>query len=240
MSRDKALEEKMSGFPYNRIWLQFDPVGPRFEYVAADELEALRAKFDFAADELRGIIEELNEKLESADDELRFRQDRIEELESYRRTPNQLAQAILREEDAHLETARELDDLVESQLKEIQRLNDRIEELDGKLTMQNKALFDESCEWFKDKHIITTDQIDAAWEEANKTTGTQYENVTLLRFLKKHFGIKRCENCDGDGAIEQEVIIGEHYVTHEMALDAGMPEAEGSHYGYEYGSEKGV
>jgi ribosomal silencing factor RsfS len=54
----------------------------------------------------------------------------------------------------------EANDLVESQLKEIQRLNDRIEELDGKLTMQSKALFDESCEWFKDKHIITDAQID--------------------------------------------------------------------------------
>lgn len=84
---------------------------------------------------------------------------------------------------------------------------------------------------------ITHKQIDAAWEEANKTTGTQYENVTLLRFLKKHFGIKGCENCDGGGVIEQEVIIGEHFVTHEMAMDAGMPETEGSHYGYEYGSE---
>jgi hypothetical protein len=131
----------------------------------------------------------------------------------------------------------EANDLVESQLKEIQRLNDRIEklqrkvsrldraleesdkaggcyldrieELDGKLTMQSKALFDESCEWFKDKHIITDAQID--------------ELVRCAWTLR---------------GLAVDVIIGEHYVTHEMALDAGMPEAEGSHYGYEYGSEK--
>lgn len=121
----------------------------------------------------------------------------------------------------------------------ITELRQRIEELEDASVREVLNFGVEQLSRGHDKyHIITGAQIDAAWEEANKTTGTQYENVTLLRFLKKHFGIKRCENCDGDGAIEQEVIIGEHYVTHEMALDAGMPEAEGSHYGYEYGSEK--
>ncbi len=65
---------------------------------AADEIERLRDRARIAEETVANrnyLVTEL--------------QRRIKELESYRRTPNQLAQAILREEDAHLETARALD-----------------------------------------------------------------------------------------------------------------------------------
>ena len=41
-----------------------------------------------------------------------------------------------------------------------------------------------------------------------------------------------CRECEG-GWIWTE--IGEHFVTREMAIDAGMPELEGSSMGIEYG-----
>ena len=40
----------------------------------------------------------------------------------------------------------------------------------------------------------------------------------------------QCPDCCGEGKIP----IGEHLVTREMALDAGNPKLEGSHYEYEY------
>lgn len=41
---------------------------------------------------------------------------------------------------------------------------------------------------------------------------------------------KICSECQGEGKIP----IGEHFVTREMAIDAGEPAMEGSHYAYEY------
>jgi hypothetical protein len=38
-----------------------------------------------------------------------------------------------------------------------------------------------------------------------------------------------CKNCE-----QGSIPLGEHYVTHEMAIDAGIPEAEGSFYEIEY------
>jgi len=40
-----------------------------------------------------------------------------------------------------------------------------------------------------------------------------------------------CSHCQGNGRI----IIGEHFVTREMALAAGIPELEGTHFDFEYG-----
>lgn len=40
-----------------------------------------------------------------------------------------------------------------------------------------------------------------------------------------------CEACGGDG----QMVIGEHYVTSEMASDAEEPSMAGSFYGYAYG-----
>lgn len=40
-----------------------------------------------------------------------------------------------------------------------------------------------------------------------------------------------CEACGGSGT----VIIGEHYVTQDMAIDAGDRSMAGSFYGYEWG-----
>ena len=53
--------------------------------------------------------------------------------------------------------------------------------------------------WERQLKPYTPDQIRAAWEEANATTHLKYQNVTLLRFLEKHFDIVRCEGCGGDG-----------------------------------------
>lgn len=41
----------------------------------------------------------------------------------------------------------------------------------------------------------------------------------------------RCPECDGEG----EVVIGEYFVTREMAIDAGEPSMEGAHHSYQYG-----
>jgi hypothetical protein len=40
----------------------------------------------------------------------------------------------------------------------------------------------------------------------------------------------KCPDCGGDGAIP----IGEHFVTREMAIDAGEPAMEGKSMGIEY------
>jgi len=40
-----------------------------------------------------------------------------------------------------------------------------------------------------------------------------------------------CPDCQGEGRIP----LGENYVTHDMAIDAGCPEMEGSSCGIEYG-----
>lgn len=42
--------------------------------------------------------------------------------------------------------------------------------------------------------------------------------------------MKICPNCGGGGAIP----IGEHFVSRDMALDAGCPELEGSSMGVEW------
>ena len=39
-----------------------------------------------------------------------------------------------------------------------------------------------------------------------------------------------CVDCQGSG----QIVIGEHLITREMALDACEPQMEGMHYGYEY------
>lgn len=40
-----------------------------------------------------------------------------------------------------------------------------------------------------------------------------------------------CEACQGSG----QEILGEHYVTRDMAIDAGEPGIEGMFFGCEYG-----
>ena len=42
--------------------------------------------------------------------------------------------------------------------------------------------------------------------------------------------LEQCPDCQGQGIIP----IGDHYVTHDMAIDAGMPELEGSYHSTEY------
>ena len=42
--------------------------------------------------------------------------------------------------------------------------------------------------------------------------------------------LMRCPDCEGEG----KVPIGERLVTREMALDAGDPKLEGTHFDYEY------
>lgn len=53
--------------------------------------------------------------------------------------------------------------------------------------------------------------------------------VELLKMAK-------CPECDGSGAIP--VRMGEHFVTHEMALDAGEPAMEGQSMGVEWGAQQ--
>jgi hypothetical protein len=105
--------------------------------------------------------------------------------------------------------------------KKMHDQEDRIEELDGKLTMQSKALFDESCEWFKDKHIITTAQIDAAWKLVSFYEQSQFEDPVYAGIVDgviaalKELGIEGCEDwlsadtrgdvcpdCDGHGWVK--------------------------------------
>jgi len=42
--------------------------------------------------------------------------------------------------------------------------------------------------------------------------------------------VRQCTQCCGDG----QLVIGEHHVTRDMALDACEPSMEGMFYGYEY------
>ena len=44
--------------------------------------------------------------------------------------------------------------------------------------------------------------------------------------------LKQCSYCEGKGQIP----IGEHFVTHDMALDACEPSMEGMSYGIEWGT----
>lgn len=39
-----------------------------------------------------------------------------------------------------------------------------------------------------------------------------------------------CPDCHGEG----QLIVGENFITHEMALDAGEPQMEGMHHSYVY------
>ena len=50
--------------------------------------------------------------------------------------------------------------------------------------------------------------------------------IELLRVAK-------CSNCDGSGGYEAP--LGENFVSHEMAMDAGEPSMEGQSMGIEYG-----
>ena len=45
-------------------------------------------------------------------------------------------------------------------------------------------------------------------------------------------GLRQCPNCEGSG----RTALGEHFVSHEMALDACEPEMEGMSMGIEYGA----
>ncbi len=53
--------------------------------------------------------------------------------------------------------------------------------------------------------------------------------VELLRVAK-------CPACDGGGAIP--VPLGENFVSHEMAMDAGEPSMEGQSMGIEWGAQQ--
>ena len=43
--------------------------------------------------------------------------------------------------------------------------------------------------------------------------------------------LERCPACGGEG----QVIIGEHYITMDMAIDAGDRSMAGTFFGYEWG-----
>ncbi|MFA7219493.1 MAG: hypothetical protein WC119_03245 [Synergistaceae bacterium] len=53
--------------------------------------------------------------------------------------------------------------------------------------------------------------------------------ITEIEVMKKLLSTAICPNCDGSGAIPVQVSCRE-YVSHEMAMDAGCPEMEGSLY----------
>ena len=46
----------------------------------------------------------------------------------------------------------------------------------------------------------------------------------------------QCRTCDGTGLIE--VPLGEHFYSHNMAIDAECPEMEGQSMGIEWGQEQ--
>lgn len=68
------------------------------------------------------------------------------------------------------------------------------------------------------------------------TDGDDWDEVPGLDALILSLRAAVCQNCDGSGSIP--VPVGEHFVTHEMALDAGDPSMEGSSMGVEWGAEQ--
>ena len=52
-----------------------------------------------------------------------------------------------------------------------------------------------------------------------------------IAFLEREMSEFQCPDCQGGGQIP----IGEHYVTREMAIDAGCLELEGAFYDIEWG-----
>ena len=67
----------------------------------------------------------------------------------------------------------------------------RIEDIQCELAFKRKGHFDESCEWFKDKYIITEDDIDKAWHERSGVIHPHLSAETL--------GIVACSGCGGSG-----------------------------------------
>ena len=72
----------------------------------------------------------------------------------------------------------------------------RIEELEGKIANEKRIIFDESCEWFKDKHLVTNEQIDEAWKWTSDPELRPFSRKGAELALKE-FGIKRCEHLQG-------------------------------------------
>lgn len=109
----------------------------------------------------------------------------------------------------------------------------RIEELERKIA---EHIYDESNPptWIS----IDKTKIDEAWEYIREDCGAHPPFIRMLYRLLKIFGIERCEGCGGDGFNVIQVPVGAHHVTREMAMDAGMPEIEGSVAEIEYGAEQ--
>ena len=99
---------------------------------------------------------------------------------------------------------KDLQDAVHYHRGEAERLraelaeNDKtIEDIQCELAFKRKGHFDESCEWFKDKYIITEDDIDKAWHERSGVIHPHLSAETL--------GIVACSGCGGSGeTLERE------------------------------------
>jgi hypothetical protein len=74
-------------------------------------------------------------------------------------------------------------------------IKERIEELEGR-TIQEKI--DDICEGISDTHVITTDQIDAAWKVASDDAEKDHQTEGALVALGI-CGIVECEECGGSG-----------------------------------------
>ena len=140
---------------------------------------------------LRERIEELEPAVEDADA-------RVDEAwhEGHKEVNAELCGRIerLREKyDREYKHSTELGNTIDRLTYELAVANRRIEELENRL----EVCHERELEQVASGHIITRDQIRAAWKEANATSHLKYQNVTLLRFLEKHFGIVRCKRCGG-------------------------------------------
>ena len=61
-------------------------------------------------------------------------------------------------------------------------------------------------------------------------------SATLLACAVRLLKVSVCPNCDGSGS--KPVPLGEHFVSHEMAMDACDPSMEGASMGIEWGQEQ--
>ena len=89
-----------------------------------------------------------------------------------------------------------------------------------------RAIYYSAC-WHPDR---TVDGENAMWTELRDAAGFAPGQSPTPVPLPPTFEAQ-CPDCGGDGRVP----VGEHYVSHEMALDAGQPERAGESMGVEYG-----
>jgi DNA repair exonuclease SbcCD ATPase subunit len=181
-------------------------------------------------DYLRERVGELEEASEIDFDERDRLLNRLEELES------KIAEFIHSENEGPkghgIDTVYQENRALEAEIKGLQKDNEkligrverirgyneglkaRVEELEGKISNEKRIIFDESCEWFKDKHIFTNEEIDAAWIMAT-TGGYQSAEEDLAIAALSELHIFRCKG----GPSAAECINGKMADPHHGRMD---------------------